>query len=146
MALGDYAAGEGPCGFDPRVTTDRTAPVVPKAILIDLVTRRTLFDSNGYARAMDPVDQEVALSIGIEKGAITSAPNTGLDVQRILRASDAALLTTATDAVNVAVARPLARGDIRILAVNVERREGRVLILCDYYNVRTAKPVRAETT
>jgi hypothetical protein len=138
MALGDYPAGEGPAGFDPVMASSRVAPVVPKALYIDLEKRTVLYDANGYAKAMHPVDQTMAICCGIKKGTLTSSPDDGLDVDRILQASLASRQSVAEDAVNVAAAGPIGRGDVTIRRVLASTGTGQISLIVDYRNNRTA--------
>jgi hypothetical protein len=86
-----------------------------------MTTRQTLLDSDGYARSVHPVDQEVALSLGVELGTLSSSPDTGVDINRLRRASSDVLQNVAKDVVNVALSGPLSRRDIQILTVQVTR-------------------------
>jgi len=144
MPLGDYEAGSGPAGFDPIAISTRPTAAAPTALLYDLETRQTLLDSNGYARSMDPVDQEVRFCIGVELGAFPSSPTTGIDLGRLRRARSEAVQQVAVDAVNVALAGPLGRGDVRVDKVISSNDNGRIMLWVYYTNLRTAKPMRAE--
>ena len=144
MALGSHPFGRGPLGFDPRTTTDGTVTPATSALLFDVSSKATLLDANGFARSVHPVDQEVALAIGVELGTLKSSPTVGLDYERLRSATRKTILAVAIDAVNVALAGPLGRGDIKILGVQAETNAGRISLIVEYVNLRTAKPMRTE--
>lgn len=139
MGLGSYPFGVGPFGRDPAITTARPSGTTPSALLFDVGTKQTLLDANGYAVSIDPIDQEVSLAIGVGRGTLTSSPDTGLDYERLLRASSDTVLAIARDAVNVALAAPLGRGDVRVLDVQAESGGGRVSLVVTYANLRTGQ-------
>jgi len=140
MAIGDSLAGDGVAGFDPTVTTTNPTATRASAVLIDLQTRTVLLDDNGFTRGMDPVDQEVTISLGFAKGSITSSPDAGIDVDRIRLAPSPALQAIGRDEVLVRCAGPIARGDIEIRNVATTRALGRITLVVDYFNVRTGRP------
>jgi hypothetical protein len=140
MALGDNGAGVGPFGFDPVVSTTSAESPGFSALYVDLAARSTLFDAQGFAVGTHPVDQEAALTLGVELGALSSSPAFGFDYERLRRASAIALQATAEDEARVRYAAAVARGDMRIEKVTCERRpHGRLLLAVHYTNLRTAR-------
>ena len=137
MALGSYGLGLGPLGFEPIDSSTVDTVTVPKATLFDLASRSFLVDDDGYTRAMDPVDQEVVLALGIERGAVKASPETGIDLERIRAAKRNQRDAITKDAVRVALSAPLARQDITLGAVSGSFIDGRLYLSVDYTNLRT---------
>jgi hypothetical protein len=146
MGAGDEEAGSGLAGVDSPVTSLRATGSLATALLFDLSSKSTLVDADGFARVMDPTDQEVLFCLCVQRRSLPSSPDVGMDYDRIARASKATLQRLAEDEVNVALVRPLERGDVRVLEVHVTRSGGRVSLLVDYVNLRTRAPQRAEAS
>src|SRR5258706_11011806 len=90
MGAGDSPAGVGPAGFDPPLPLPPpTAFSPPQAALFDLATRMfpLMTDGSGRLREVHPIDQAVALGLGLVQGTIGSAPEIGAKFDRLRRAS-----------------------------------------------------------
>lgn len=137
MGAGDYPTGIGPAGFDPPTTADRLIPTLPLSGYFDPHTRDFPLDENGEIEGVHPVDQAVAMALGIVLAGASPAPAAGLDIERIKTASRAALQSTITDAVKVALADLISRADIAFIAAPlVPTANGRPFFEVVYTNLR----------
>ena len=87
------------------------------APLLDPVTKTYPWPGDGHVETGDPVWQEVAHRLGIPLGALSFAPDIGIDVQRIRSATRARAQKTVEDAVNQALAPMIERGDVAVVRV-----------------------------
>jgi len=144
MGAGEFPAGYGLAGLDPL------NPISPSifgnqpvpAIYFDLLTRRFLFDTNGRARGMHPIDQRVLLMLGVELGSIPSSPTVGNRFRkRLSRVAAAKMDAIALDETKVTLKTLLDAGDIALLSVATDGKTvpGRVVIAIGYVNLRDPK-------
>ena len=89
--------------------------------LFDPAVKGFPFDSDGNAKLAHPVDQAVALAVGVPLGTIAWAPSTGIDLQAIRRAPPNALATTITYEVRRALATLIAAEDITFISAPLRR-------------------------
>lgn len=137
---GTFPAGTEPAGHDP--VTDVSAgvrPVARRARFFEVETRTFPIGTDGRPAYQHPVDQAVSFALGIAKGTIPSAPELGLDVERLSSASRSRALNTATDIVSRALDPWVQAGDVRFVSVtlNGDVVLGRVPFEVTYVNLRT---------
>lgn len=140
--MGLFTAGFGTTPFAADAVAPPSAPLatsVPAALTFDQKSRSFLQNADGTMASAHPVDQEVALALGIEWGTIASAKDVGHKFRKILRASGPSTVAAVKDEVNRVLARPLARKDIALLGVDVDTTKvrGRILVFVRYKNLRT---------
>lgn len=112
-----YPAGMGPVGDAARRgTPNARLPVVPS---FDPLLRDVPLDANGEAVGVHPVDQEVAVCLS-PKGSFASAPDTGLDMERIAAAPANKLQAVLDDETRVALRRAIDAGDVAVLSVHID--------------------------
>lgn len=136
MGIGDYPCGSGPCGFDPVSAISARNTEVAAIPYYDPSIRGFALQTNGDLKTVHPVIQEASFALGIALGSIPAAPKVGLNVKRIKATRPADILTVCKDEVNVALARLLEAGDIRVNDVRAEARWGRVGLEVDIVNLR----------
>lgn len=146
MGIGSFPAGMGPAGGDP--IPDPSAPIFKppiQAAKFDIGTKTQVQASNGTLVSVHPVDQEVNLRLGIEEKQIASAVTVGHRIRQITRSGGPDVQSRVIDAVNIALADPLARKDIKILGVDVDAKtvRGRIVVAVNYLNLRTQKAQKA---
>lgn len=143
MGFGSSPFGTSPWGADPVVapSTRIVAPPVG-AMKFDGATRTFVQNVDGTMAGIHPVDQEVALALSLEEGAVGSTKGLGHHVRRIKRSVGPTVIADVTDAVKFALRRPLSRKDIVILSIDVDntRVRGRIVIAVQYVNLRTLPP------
>lgn len=151
MALGDYAVGEGPFGFDPVVTSDpRPVGRAPAAQLYDAATRDFPLDSDGNFEAMHPVDQGVVLALATRRGSILSAPDVGHTLHQLDRSRSHDLQYQVELRVEAAMplAGLLADGSVTTLRIDYDvTYQGRISVAYHYRNNVTGKmpePIRQD--
>lgn len=111
---GAFGAGRGPAGFDPLVFTKRVVLTLPPAAFYDPAVRDIIL-VDGVVQAIHPVDQRTIFLATLPLGSMASAPEAGVDLERIRNAPPAALQATLNDAYRVALRQPIADGDIVFL-------------------------------
>ena len=138
--LGSAPLGSLPCGA-PSVQSHSAAPGVasPRAIKFDLATRSFPMNADGTLVDVHPVDQTVELALGIELGKIPSASTVGQRIRAAAnRLAGTKLVATVTDAINAALAAPLANNDIATLGVAIDTSvRGRIVVAYQYVNLRS---------
>lgn len=145
MGAGEFPAGEGPAGLDPPAPAlaDSTTKRVP---YFDPFTKSFPLELNGSGefQAVHPVDQAVALALGIQLNGVAAQPGRGLDIQRLRRASRATVALTVADVVRIALADLVAAGDITLNGTPLMAdANGRPWYFVDYTNLRLpAQPRR----
>lgn len=136
MGAGAFAAGIGPAGFDPPLTPSRFAPVLPIATYYDPEARAFPLVA-GVLAALHPVDQAVALRLGIALGTVTAMPNLGLDQRRLRRTLPEQMQDTVNDEVRLRLSDLIANEDITLLGSPLmPDAEGRPFFFVDYVNRR----------
>lgn len=132
-----YPAGTGPAGHEP-VPPDPTRPAeLAPAVAFDPQTRTFLFDEEGEALLVHPVDQGVALALGFQVNGVAAAPGVGLDVARLKRTSPEAMQQAVLDVVRTALAPLIDAGDIAFYgAPLMPDADGRPWFFVDYANLR----------
>lgn len=138
MGAGSSPAGAGLAGFDPIVPLPAPVPPpAPGAWMFDPNAREFPFDANGYAVTVHPVDQIAEISLGSPLGGWASAPDTGIDVARLKNSTPQTVATAEQDAANLALAEPLANGDITLKSVAQDPdADGRPIFTSTYVNNR----------
>lgn len=150
MPLGSFAFGTFPFGADPVPAPSSRVVLPPQgAVDFNIGSRGATQLASGALLATHPVDQEVNLALGVEQGKIASAPTAGHRLKAILkRAGGPSLVVDAQRGVREALAAPLSRDDITILAIAVDAAQvrGRVLIAVTYKNERTGAVQKTQVT
>ena len=138
MGAGSYPAGVGPAGFDPLVTTPPANLTLPGAPLYDPETRTFPFGPNGAARAVHPVDHYVALVCTTPRRSLASAPDEGIDFERIKRTPPASRQAVVTDEVRHALRDGISRGDLELLGAPIleDDETAGLAWAVDYKNLR----------
>lgn len=137
---GAYGAGIGPAGFDP--IADPTAPravVAPAAILFQLNGRDFPLDANGLHTSIHPVDQVVAIAVGVSLGMIGTSPSAGNRLRRITHVGAPSTRRAVVDAIRLALADKVSAGDISIDGIDYEAKAfGGFKVALRYKNLRAA--------
>lgn len=118
---GSSGAGLGPAGFDPAA--DPTAPrnvTRPRAILFQLNGFDFPLDSDGLYQDVHPVDQWVALQLGLPLGVVGTSPTAGSPLRRITHVGAPSTRAQVEDAVRVALKPKVDTREIRIDRVDYE--------------------------
>lgn len=136
MATTSFPAGVGPAGHDPIVPSAAEVRPAIVAAFFDPETRTFPF-VDGSPVPVHPVDQEVAIRVGVPLGSIAACPSVGLAYSRFRRAAPERMQATATDAVRNALAEPVRTGDVEFLGAPLDDgAEGRPLFSTNYRNLR----------
>lgn len=147
MALGSAPLGAVPLGVDAvraRSAAARRAKT-PASIEFNPSTGHYVMGSNGGLAEVHPVDQRVALALGVIAQSYKSAPTTGHDLLNEPNPGDPSFKTRAANRIRYALRIPLARGDIQIHAITTnvvdgpQEPRGRTEHIVDYTNLRTKK-------
>jgi hypothetical protein len=137
MGAGSYPAGIGPAGHDPVSGLERVLPTMPVAAQFDPDTRQFVINVDGELVPIHPVDQEVAIRLGVGLGTIAAASGVGLNLARLRRTSAAAMQLTVNDEVSFALADLIRNGDIQLLGSPLmPDARGRPFFYVDYRNLR----------
>lgn len=135
MSAGAYAAGLGAAGHDPLASPSSPSVVQPLSVLYDPRTRALRLLSSGLFETTHPVDQAAVLALSTALGSVASLPAEGSGVLRVSHAGRT-LEAEVAEHVRTSLARLIARGDVELIAVRVERREGGFVHEVDYRNRR----------
>ena len=154
MGAGNFPAGRGRAGFDPpqvipskpvaqyadamQYSVGQRGFVYQNPATGDPVTVLPLSSGTNAVQGMDPVDQKVALLIGIEYGAIGSAPTQFSKMRQLLsRVPADKKPTIARQELNRLFAQLLSAGDIVITDVTVDTvGQGTDQVFFSYDNLR----------
>jgi hypothetical protein len=137
MPAGSSPAGTGVAGHDPVPPDPLRSSPRAGALYFELFERVFPFADEGDAILTHPVDQAVALAVGIHLGSVAAAPNLGVDFQRLKRTSAAAMQSAVTDVVRTALRALIDAGDIAFLgAPLMPEARGRPWFFVDYTNLR----------
>lgn len=133
---GSSPAGATPAGLDVVVQAPTQRAPAPAALRLDLGTRDFVVIDGAYAE-LHPVDQEVLLALGIEKGKLASTPDVGNRIRRNRRVAPAILETVVRNDVRLDLAHLLDAGKIELLAVDVDTSvRGQTKVAITYRNLR----------
>lgn len=141
MGAGTYRAGIGLAGANPLATVGVQSTTGPqRAAKYDPFTKTFPLDANGNFIDVHPVDQGVAMALGISVGKLRSAPTTGHGLLALPRASPSKSKSDVTAAVNEALAPWVARGDIAIVSIDSDTPNpninGTTIVAVSYHNLR----------
>lgn len=148
MGAGSYEAGAGGAGEDP--VADPSTPravTMPRAAKFDAASKAFPFDDDGRLQDAHPVDQEVALALWVVAGTLASAPELGHGLRSVRL--DSARKKAVEDAVRLALAALLSRGDIEVLGIeSASPQRGALAVEVTYRNLRAdaTKTRSAKTT
>jgi hypothetical protein len=144
MGIGQFGAGLGGAGQDPVYLPSPPAPVLPpRAVKFDpSVKQFLLFDENGNAIDVHPVDQIVALRLTTEQGQSASSPGLGqryrvlFNAAQPVRHQDIALKETKRVLQDLIDA-----GDIKLLSVvlTTDPVNNAKVVIPSYVNLRSPK-------
>lgn len=135
MALGSYPLGVGPLGFDPVADPSDPSDRQLLAPLIDPGTHDAVLLEGGSLLGVHPVDQAVSLAFGVRRGTLGSAPSQGHTLREI-EYGGAGLSTRVRLAVEQALAVLINRGDVALVAVEVQAMGGGFAVEITYRNLR----------
>jgi len=141
MGLGDFTLGQGLMGHDPVYILVPPAPVlVPRAVKYDpSIKQYDLFDNNGNAIDVHPVDQIVAIRLTTEEGQSGSSPTLGTRIRKLCRAAAPPRhqQIALTECKRV-LKDLLDAGDVKLISVVVSRNpvNGAEIFIITYLNVR----------
>ena len=151
MGFASKPFGTAPWGADPVVGPSvRLLPGQIAAAQFDGASRAFLQNADGSISGIHPVDQEVALALSLEDGAIGSlsgAKAVGHRLRKIKRSQGPTVVADAQDAVRYALRRVIARHDISIQSIDVDNTtvRGRIVVAVAYINLRTGAAATART-
>ena len=135
MGAGSTYAGAGLAGADIQASSPAAVPMA-NAAQYDPRLRIIVQNADGTVATVHPVDQTVAYCLTIKKGTISSDPARGFDWEKLRATAPAARARAAKDLVNLALAAPLAAGDVKILKVVLDQAPGRMGVSTTYINLR----------
>jgi len=140
MSAGTTYAGAAPAGADPVGAYSDPAILVQSsnAALWDVATKTVLVDdTTGLVKRIHWVDQAVALSLGVQIGAIASQPTLGHTLRQIKRSSGQKLEAEVRDAVRLALKTLLDNGDIVVTdIVTTVPVRSQIVVAVSYINLR----------
>lgn len=140
MSAGLYPAGSGPAGFAP-VAPLSSAPVPqPGVPLIHPGSHDAVPQDDGTLEAVHPVDQAVALALGIKAGTVGSATSIG-NLLSDLEYASRTLEVLVRQRVDTALAQLTARGDVALVSVVTTRIPGGFTVDITYRNLRLLSSV-----
>ncbi len=143
---GTSGAGFGPAGFEPLPTSGSVVSSAPAALLFDPNTRDFRKGADGRFVAVHPVDQEVALALGLVERDVGSASSLGNRLRRIARAGGPSLQAGVEDIVRLALKRLTDRDAITVREIVVQSpTRGMILVAVSYENL-ALQPPRAPST
>lgn len=143
MGAGAFPAGVGPAGHDPSAPAPANPAELPAAARFELFGQTFPRDTNGQLVGVHPVDQAVALALGIAIGTVAAVPNLGLDIARLKRTRREAMQNAVNDVVRAALQSLIAAGDVQLLGSPLaENSAGRPWFYVDYINLRLPQPVQ----
>ncbi len=138
MAFGDYAFGQGFYGEDPLGSPPPPRAVEPPAaILFDGVGAKNILLDDGLYKEIHPVDQQVALSLLVTLGTLSSVPELGAAIRSIVYL-DQRTESKVRDAVNRSLETLVQDEKIEVLSVETQiepRPSGRLLVYVNYRNL-----------
>jgi len=135
---GAFGAGLGPAGFDPIADPTPARNVTPpRAILFQIAGTDYPLDDDGRYQDIHPVDQWVALQLGIVASSLGSSPNVGNTLRSITHVGAPSTANKAADAVRLALADGVNDGRITIAAIEYEAKSfGGFKLAVSYVNLR----------
>lgn len=141
MGMGDYPMGLGLAGADPVYKPVPPALVlVPRAVKYDpSIKQYVLFDVNGNAIDVHPVDQIVAIRLTTEQGQSASSPLLGTRIRSLCRAAaQARHQQIAQSEVNRVLKDLIDAGDAKIISVVAQRNPINMaeIFIVTYVNLR----------
>jgi hypothetical protein len=135
---GDEDAGMGPAGFE-SVADPSTAAggIRSRAAYFDLRTRSMVLGADGRLVETHPIDQRVAVLLGVPMGGVKSTPEIDEGRVTIESSADPALLAKVKADVLILLADLIANGDIVVERIEAESPvDGRIEKLVAYRNLR----------
>jgi hypothetical protein len=137
MGAGDYEAGSGPAGSDPVVSTGPSIAKRYPVPIFDPATKDFTLNSDGQYASTHPVDQAVALALGIQLGKVTSDVALGNSLKEIVKAGAPTLQSNVETRIRVALKTLLDAGDIELGTITVETAQfGGFAVAVPYRNLR----------
>lgn len=135
MPLGSYPLGVGPLGFDPTAPASPSGLRQPLAPLLHPGTHDAVTLDNKLLLGVHPVDQAVALALGVERGTIASAPSQGHSLRELEHLQND-LEAQVRQRIDQALSVLISRGDIALDSVVTTRIEGGFVVDVSYRNLR----------
>ncbi len=140
---GTSGCGVGPCGLDPvSLPSDKTNIDRVAAIKFDPSTRRFVMRSDGQLETIHPVDQMMAIALGLPAGTLSSTPTIGHTLLDQKTSGDPSFEADAADRIRRAVAHITRRGLVRIVSITthvVDDPRGRNEHVVEYENLKLRK-------
>jgi hypothetical protein len=118
MALGDYALGDAPAGWDlggPAPPARNVTP--PPALFFDPAIRDVQVLPDGQYHGQHPIDHTVVIRLFMELGKIPVAPDTGSTVRSLPIDADDRMTADADARVRAVLGDLTARGDVQLISV-----------------------------
>lgn len=146
MGASEFGWSEGPFGLDPVAAPSEPGGTVktPAAIHYNPTTRKFTMLADGRYQSVHPVDQMVAIALGVAARDYASAPTVGHTLGEMASSASPSFVADGADRIRRALRVPLSRGDIRIddITVNVvdgpQAPRGRNEFVVTYYNLRAS--------
>lgn len=133
---GSSGAGLGPAGFDVAAEPTAARRVTrPRAILFQLNGFDFPLDDDGRYQDVHPVDQWVALQLGILAEGIGSSPTAGSRLRRITHVGAPDTRTKVEDAVRLALKPKIDGREIRVVRIDYEALPAGFLVAVAYVNL-----------
>ena len=152
MGLTPLGLGANAGQFFPQVVAQRTT-TYPQAMQFDPGLRQFVQNADGSMASIHPVDQKVALALGIENGSIPSATSQGHKIRQLLNRLDPSKRPqVATQEVRRVLADMITAGDVILVLVAVDASRGdSTRVNVTYVNTRLAtynpaNPLVGQTT
>lgn len=118
MGAGSFAAGLGRAGHDPIATPGPSEfDEVAGSPKFDPLTKTYPATDDGGVEEVDPIWQEIAHRLGIPLGALSFAPDLGIDAEAIKNATASNAQRTVEDTVKRALGPMIPNGDVELVRV-----------------------------
>lgn len=143
MGFGDFPWGTTPFGIDIPAQASVPGQVQPlQAMLYDIGTRGFPILPNGLISGVHPIDQKVALAMGIVNGQVKDDPTLGINFGALSRQNNGKkqIIAEQLIAQQVVLKKLVQTDDITILDVLTDTpTRGNDQVALDYINNRTGQ-------
>lgn len=114
------------------------SPYASAGVAYQISARDLVVDQYGNVESVHPIDEGMAISMGVDRGSVKSSPDAGNDLRKIEYLSDPKLEANVRSAVLSAqpLARYVADGQVRIEAIEVDVSvSNRLVVNVSYVNL-----------